>query len=149
MELVSMALSYQNSVFLHILAWEPNLSILTLDEAMYRGISSIPTLGLIFMFPCIFLKIGPFPASFSLFSSFQQFTVNMLIVKFCQWLDSNGRLLVMEATALPTEPLPQPVPLSRFEPFSNQSMSNLWHWLSRCLSFVFPNLKWVFDFYDQ
>ena len=37
---------------------------------------------------CSCLKM-PFLASFSLFSSLQQWKVNMFIIKFCQWLDSN------------------------------------------------------------
>ena len=32
--------------------------------------------------------------------------VNMLIIKFCWWLDSNLGPLVLEASALPTEPQP-------------------------------------------
>ena len=44
--------------------------------------------------------------SWSLFSFFQQFTVYMFIVQFRQWLDSNHGPLVLEATALPTEPQP-------------------------------------------
>ena len=59
-----------------------------------------------------FKKMGPFPASFSLFSSFLQLTVNLFVIKSCQWLDSNHGPLVLEATALPTEtqPLPTLVP---------------------------------------
>ena len=54
-----------------------------------------------------FYKNWPFPASFlSLFSAFQQLTVNMFIIRFCRWLDSNCRPLASEATALPTEPQP-------------------------------------------
>ena len=45
---------------------------------------------------------------FSLFSSFQQLTVNMFIIKHGQWLDSNWGPLVSEATTLPT--LPQLLP---------------------------------------
>ena len=56
--------------------------------------------------------LGPYPASFSLFSSFQ-FTVDSkqmfnININFCRRLDSNRRPLVLEATALPTEPQPQP-----------------------------------------
>ena len=43
---------------------------------------------------------------FSLFSSFQQLTVNMFIIKSCRWLELNRGHLVLEATALPTEPQP-------------------------------------------
>ena len=42
------------------------------------------------------------PSSFSLFSSFQQATGNMLIIKVCQCLDSNLIPPVQEAIALPT-----------------------------------------------
>ena len=54
-----------------------------------------------------FKKIGPFPASFSLFSYFQ-YTVDKfsILINFCQWLDSNRGPLASEATALPTEPQP-------------------------------------------
>ena len=55
------------------------------------------------------LKNGPFPASFSLFSSFNtQLTVNKcsIPINFWWWLDSNRGPLVSEATALPTEPQP-------------------------------------------
>ena len=58
---------------------------------------------------CILLKNRQFPASFSLFSSFQcswQFT--MFNINFCQWLNSNCGPLELEAAALPTEPQPLP-----------------------------------------
>ena len=45
---------------------------------------------------------------FPLFSSFQQFTENILFIKFCRWLDSICGPLVLEATDLPTEPQPLP-----------------------------------------
>ena len=48
----------------------------------------------------------------SLFLPFQHLTVNILIIKFCRWLNSNCRPLVSKATALPTEP-PQPLPSSK------------------------------------
>ena len=58
---------------------------------------------------------GPYPASFSLFSSFQykvdsqqMFNINIF---FCQWLDSNRGPLISEVTAR-TEP--QPLPLKLF-----------------------------------
>ena len=40
---------------------------------------------------------------FYLFSSFQQLTVNIFIMKFCQSVDSNNEPLVYRSTALPTE----------------------------------------------
>ena len=46
-----------------------------------------------------------FPASFSLFSTFQY---SWQKHKVCRRLDSNGGPLVSEATALPTEPQPLP-----------------------------------------
>ena len=51
-------------------------------------------------------------ASFSLFLSFQH-TVDSkqmfnIYINFCQLLDSNRGPLVLEATALPTEPQPLP-----------------------------------------
>ena len=49
-----------------------------------------------------FLKNGYSSALFSLLSSFQQLTVN--IIKLCRLLDLNNGSLVLEATALPTEP---------------------------------------------
>ena len=49
---------------------------------------------------------GPFPASFLFFSSFQQLTINMFIIKFCWWLDLNCGPLVSEMTAEPTKPQP-------------------------------------------
>ena len=60
----------------------------------------------------VFLKNGPFPSSFSLFLSFQYTVDSKQIfnkyIYFCQWLDSNRGPLVLEATALPTEPQPLP-----------------------------------------
>ena len=56
----------------------------------------------------IFLN-EPFPASFSLFSSFlQTFNSKRLLNKSYWWLDSNPGFLVSEATALST--VPQPLP---------------------------------------
>ena len=43
---------------------------------------------------------------FLIFSSFQQLTVNMLMIKFCPTLDLNRGSLASEATALTTEALP-------------------------------------------
>ena len=54
----------------------------------------------------LFFKNGPFPASFSLFSSFQYSWQWIFNLKFCWWLDSNRGPLESEATALPTEPQP-------------------------------------------
>ena len=51
---------------------------------------------------------GPFPASYFFILSFQQLAVNMFITKFCQWLHSNQRSLVLEVAALATEPHPLP-----------------------------------------
>ena len=51
----------------------------------------------------------PFLASYFLyFWSFQQLTVDMFIVNFCQILNLNHRPLVSEATSLPAEPQPLP-----------------------------------------
>ena len=36
----------------------------------------------------------------------------MFHIKVCQWLDSNGGPLVSEATTLPTQPQPRPIPFS-------------------------------------
>ena len=54
-----------------------------------------------------FLKMGH---TWPLCSSFQQLTVNIFIVKFCQLLDLNRGPMVSEATTLSTEP--QPLPLA-------------------------------------
>ena len=56
-----------------------------------------------------FCKNGPFPASISLFSSFQQLTENVFIENFCCCLDSNCGPLASEATVLPTDPQPLPI----------------------------------------
>ena len=61
----------------------------------------------------ILFKNGPFPASFSLFLSFQyslQLTMFNIIFK---WLDLNCGTLVSEATTLPTEPQPLPKSLCK------------------------------------
>ena len=63
---------------------------------------------------------GPFPASCFFISYFSiQLTANMLIIKFCQWLDSNWGPLVLVVAALQTEPQPLPI----------QYLSQ-WLWLS-------------------
>ena len=49
----------------------------------------------------LLLKYGPFPASVH----FQELTVNMIITKIGRLLDSNCRPLILEASALSTEPL--------------------------------------------
>ena len=66
----------------------------------------------IWAYSMIFLN-GPYPASFSLFSSFQN-TVDSkqmfnIIINFYRWLDLNRGPLVSEATALPTESQPLPI----------------------------------------
>ena len=59
---------------------------------------------------------------FSLFSSLQQLTVNMLIIKFCRCLDSHWGPLVLEATTEPSEPqsLPWKTELSNILKFLNR-----------------------------
>ena len=46
----------------------------------------------------VFLINEPYPASFFLY--FRQLTVNMFIINFCRWLDSNCGPLDLEATVL-------------------------------------------------
>ena len=53
-----------------------------------------------------FVKIGQYRPPFSLCASFQQIKANVLNIKFCRWQDLNHGSLVLEATALPTEPQP-------------------------------------------
>ena len=53
----------------------------------------------------VFFKDEPFLASFSLFLSFLLYNWQ---IKFCQCLELNCRSLMLEATALPTEPQPLP-----------------------------------------
>ena len=54
----------------------------------------------------LFLTIGQFPASFSLFLSFQYSWQYIGNIKFCRWLDLNHGPLVPEHTALSTDPQP-------------------------------------------
>ena len=68
--------------------------------------------NMILPFMNFFLKKWVIPGLFYLFSSFrytvdskQRFNINIF---FCRWLDSNRVLLVMEATALPTDTQPPP-----------------------------------------
>ena len=57
---------------------------------------------------CFFKKNGPFPASFSSFSSFQNSWQLVFNINFCGWMDLNHRPLELEETAIPTEPQPLP-----------------------------------------
>ena len=55
------------------------------------------------------ILIGSFPTSFFFIFVFSiHFTIQLMVNKICSWLYSNRRLLVSEATALPTEPQPLP-----------------------------------------
>ena len=70
---------------------------------------------------------GPLPASFCLFSSFQQLTVNMLNFKICQRLDSNHRHMY------PKWPLCQPSYNHRpLVETSTSQWSKLFHYGSGC-----------------
>ena len=63
-------------------------------------------------FKKFFLKNGPFPATFSLFSSFQYTDDSkQMLYNFLPMTGSNRGPLELEATVLPTEPQPQPKPL--------------------------------------
>ena len=65
----------------------------------------LKSFGVNFCTPVVFLKNGPFPASFMYFRLFNtQLTVNKCSIIFSRWLDSNRGPLVSEATPLPTEP---------------------------------------------
>ena len=55
-----------------------------------------------------FLINGPIPASFFFIFVFSVQLIVKSWLKFCRWLDSNSGPLVLEATALPTEPQPLP-----------------------------------------
>ena len=54
-----------------------------------------------------FLMVHPQPL-FYFRLLYKQWTVNMFNLKFCWWQDLNCGPLVLEATALPTEPQPLP-----------------------------------------
>ena len=87
-----------------------------------------------------FEKNGPFPASFTLFSSFQ-YTVDSkqmfnLYINFCRWLDSNHRPLVLEGTALPTEPQPLPLSLSVY-------LRSLWFQLTSYILSFHSTSPWL------
>ena len=62
-------------------------------------------------YPIIFIKIGNFRPSFSLFLSFQYSWEYMFNIIFCHWLDSNHGPLDSETTDLPTESQPLPYPI--------------------------------------
>ena len=47
-----------------------------------------------------------------IFSLFSWFQYSLILNKVLRWLDSNRRSLVLEATALPTEPQPLPSPMT-------------------------------------
>ena len=81
-------------------------------------------------FGCSFFKDGPFPASFSFFSSFPMYN---WLIKICQCLDSNCRSLVLERTALPTEP--QPLPGFGFSYANNSATEKLFSCQSGILGF--------------
>ena len=53
-------------------------------------------------------KFGPFQASFFLYFVFSTVNRKYVHCKILRWLDSNRGPLVLEATALPTEPQPLP-----------------------------------------
>ena len=57
----------------------------------------------------IFFKDGPFLAYFSLFSSFLFFLIVQLVDKILSMLGLKCESLVLEATALPTDPPPLPM----------------------------------------
>ena len=54
------------------------------------------------------LQNGPFPASFSVFSPFQQLTKTNLLFKKCWWLDPSPGPRVLETATLPTVPQANP-----------------------------------------
>ena len=76
-----------------------------------------------------------------------QLTVNNVIYKFCQWQDFNCGPLLSEATALPTEP--QPLPLPSFSQITNTDTTYSSLLSSCCISFYWekvskkPIEKWV------
>ena len=76
-----------------------------------------------------------------------QLTVKNVIYKFCQWQDFNCGPLLSEATALPTEP--QPLPLPSFSQITNTDTTYSSLLSSCCISFYWekvskkPIEKWV------
>ena len=91
-------------------------------------------------------KNWPFPASFSLFLSFQ-YTVDSkqmfnLYINFCRWLDLNHRPLVSEATALPTQP--QTLPSLSDCLYSNilRNTALTFHGQQGCFNDATGMLKW-------
>ena len=77
--------------------------------SVQRHFSKISILRMLKVF--LFIKMGHSRPLFVFLFSLQS-TVNSVQYKFCRWLDSNCGPLVLEATALPTEP--QPLPLKVF-----------------------------------
>ena len=117
-----------NHLFLHFLAFkEFNVALETKIELLHANPNPTPSSHISLFFirlrlhtvtikskkasPLVnqcFLKLGHSRPLCSLFSSFQQLTENLFIIKSCQWLDSNCGTLVSEATILPSEPQPLP-----------------------------------------
>ena len=73
--------------------------------------------------PCISLKNGQFPDSFFFIFVFSNQFIQLIVNRICRWPDSNHRSLVLEVTALPTEP--QTLPLHLF--CSYVSVNSVWH----------------------
>ena len=71
---------------------------------------------------------GLFLFYFRLFNTIQ-LTINKCSMKICRCLDSNRGPLVLEATALPTEPQPLPKRRKCWESFFSV---DIWHSLVRC-----------------
>ena len=90
--------------------------------------------------PQIFLKNGPFSASFLYFCLFNTADINMFNINFCRWLDLNCRPLELEATALPTEP--QPLPCLSFY-VRNFFISLLTNYVFCYLNLFWCHLKWA------
>ena len=76
--------------------------------------------------------VAVFQMCISLFSSFQQLTVIMFIIKCWQWQYSNHGSLVLEATRLATEPQPLPTHVTVTESRNGHSIG-----LRSCLILAF------------
>ena len=101
----------QNFKALKVPRWDMNLGSLVSEATT---LSTLPT------------------THFLQFCLFNRYSWQFLICRYCRWLDSNGKPLVWEATALPSEPQPLRSTLPIF------SLSFSTYFVSLC--FFFPSL---------
>ena len=113
-----------------------------LSEDPYGYYNGYQDLLCSFVFVLFFLKKCAIPASFPSILSLQK---ELIVNKICRWVDSNHWSLVLETTAIPTEPQPLPHFSSCLIDISTVANISIWENRKNQNETLLPKFHWSFQ----